>query len=150
MTEGRTSYATDKASDERRVVRVLLDVATLAHLLRGGSMVKLDAGIPEDARCVGVSHDVMSNGINVFFEHPSFDVIEPAYWAPAVMASITLDGDYEQVLLRRVWDEFNAEADAMLMRTGTTAGTHYNGLMNVLRRRGVEVAAEQERSPSGR
>ena len=139
MTEERTLYATNKVNDERRVVRVLLDVSTLAHLLRGGSMVKLDAGIPEDARCVGVSHDVMSNGINVFFEHPSFDAIEPAYWVPAVMASITLDGDYEQVLLRRVWDEFNAEADAILMRTGTTAGAHYNGLVNVLRRRGVEI-----------
>lgn len=137
MTEERTPYVADKVSDERRVVRVLLDVSTLAHLLRGGSMVKLDAGIPEDARCVGVSHDVMSNGINVFFEHQSFDAIEPAYWAPAVMAAITVD--YEQVLLRRVWDEFNAEADAILMRTGTTAGTHYNGLVNVLRRRGVEI-----------
>jgi hypothetical protein len=136
MTEERATYTADS---ERRVVCVVLDAPTLAQLLRDDGLVKLDAGIPQDARCVGVSHDVMGNSINVFFEHPTFDAVDPAQWPPAVAASITLVGDYAQALLRQVWIEFNAEAEAILLLTGTTAGSHYHALANVLTRRGLDI-----------
>ncbi len=136
MTEERATYTADS---ERRIVRVVLNAFVLAQLLRDDGLVKLDAGIPQDARCVGVSHDVMGNSINVFFEHPTFDAVDPAQWPPAVEASITLAGDYEQALLRQVWIEFNAAAKSISARTGSPAGSHYHGLANVLTRRGLDI-----------
>lgn len=125
--------------DEHRVVRVVLSAPLLAQVLREDSLLRLDAGIPPDARCVGINYDAQGNSVNVFFEHPSFAATDPAQWPPAVAAEVTLAGDYEQALLRRVYDEFCEEADAIVMRTGLTAGAHYTALANVLERKGVEI-----------
>lgn len=130
------SNSTDNNKDnERRVVRVVLSAPLLAQVLREDSLIRLDAGIPSDARCVGINYDAQGNSVNVFFEHPSFAATDPAQWPPAVEAKITLDGDYEEALLSQVYDEFCKEVDAVLMRTGFTEQTHHTALENVIKRR---------------
>lgn len=125
----------DNKDNERRVVRVVLSAPLLAQVLREDSLIKLDAGIPSDARCVGINYDAQGNSVNVFFEHSSFAATDPAQWPPAVVAEVTLAGDYEQVLLRRVYDEFCEEVDAVLFCTRFTERTHHTALENVINRR---------------
>lgn len=62
--------------EKRPVVIVPVNALLLADLVRGDANFRLHGDIPADAQYVGMSHDALSNTINLFFTHESFPLCE--------------------------------------------------------------------------
>lgn len=58
--------------EKRPVVIVPVNALLLANMVRGDGNFHLHGDIPADAEYVGVTHDALSNTINLFFTHDSF------------------------------------------------------------------------------
>ena len=72
--------------DPRIFEEIIKEGVTFFH---GDKIVKVESGIPSDAKLAGFNTDKQENIINLFFEHESFDEVKQGAEVPIHIATLS-------------------------------------------------------------
>ena len=102
MTNGavRTGVAPVVAM-ARRVVRVCVDIQVLDQWLRTknsghGEVLKFESDLPEDAKLLHSGISPGQYGIDLYYEHHSFDEVQPGHEAP--LLNVNMRAVYYEII----------------------------------------------------